>query len=112
MAGNAVPQAQELAQEGLLGPPEQGHVGAILTPAQHCAQGDDEDVVQIVARVVLARVLQPFENLCKLLHDTAPVPTRCPVVESRRPSPCKVQFSNAIPLAAPSSSLVRQIAPR
>ena len=34
VAGNAVLQPQELAQERLLGPPEQGHIRTILAPAQ------------------------------------------------------------------------------
>jgi len=51
VAWNAVFQAQDLAQQGLLGAAEQGHVGAALRPAQHRSQGDEQDLHQIVLRV-------------------------------------------------------------
>ena len=63
MAGNAVLQPQELAQERLLGPPEQGHVRAILAPAQDRAQGDHQDLMQVMpSGIARAWILQIRKN--------------------------------------------------
>jgi hypothetical protein len=68
MARDAVAQAQELPQKGLLGPAEQRHVGTILAATQRRAQADHQDLEQIVAGVGLSRILEIREAGFELLH--------------------------------------------
>jgi hypothetical protein len=67
-----MPQAQKLPQERLLGLAEQGHVRAILAAAEHCAERDDQNLVQIVPDVLLPGVGDLRKARNKLLHETPP----------------------------------------
>jgi hypothetical protein len=68
VARDAVAQRQELPEERRLVPTEQGHVRAVLGAAQHGAEGDQQDFVQIVPCVGRARILQVIEAGDELLH--------------------------------------------
>src|SRR3954453_16706767 len=56
MARDAETQLEELPQERLLGLTEQRHVRAILAAAQHGAQRDHQDLMQVVPRILLPGV--------------------------------------------------------
>src|SRR3954451_22712932 len=99
VAGNAVLQGQELAQERLFSLSEQGHVRAVLAPAQHGAQGNHQDGVQIVKPgVARPWVLQIRKDRPKSFHRSPlPSPSRLP----RRRPPARLtqpKFSSAITL--------------
>jgi hypothetical protein len=51
-------ELEELAQEWFLGTTKQGHIGTVLSATEHGADGDHQDLVECVPRVILARVLQ------------------------------------------------------
>src|SRR5690242_18459814 len=70
MARDSVAKIKELPQEVPLCPAKQRHVGAILRPAEHGAEGDHQNLMQIVTGVVVARVLQLRETRHKPLHGT------------------------------------------
>src|SRR3954463_4316826 len=71
MAWDAVPEREDLFEEGVLGAPEPDHVGAGLAPAQHGAQADEQDLQELVTLgVSRARTLQARKNRRKLLHGT------------------------------------------
>jgi hypothetical protein len=53
-----VVELKELAQEGFLGAAKQGHIGTVLGATEHGTEGDYQDFVECVPRVILARVLQ------------------------------------------------------
>src|SRR4051812_35784074 len=55
MAGDAVPQAQELPQERFLDRAEQRHVRAILAAGQYGAERDQQQFMQIMAGIILPR---------------------------------------------------------
>ena len=58
MAWDAVPEREDLFEEGVLGAPEPDHVGAGLAPAQHGAQADEQDLQKLVALgIARARIL-------------------------------------------------------
>src|SRR4051812_42878459 len=100
VAGNAVLQGQELAQERLFSLSEQGHVRAVLAPAQHGAQGNHQDGVQIVKPgVARPWVLQIRKDRPKSFHRSPlPSPSRLP----RRRPPARLtqpKFSSAITLS-------------
>ena len=63
-------EPQKLPQEWFLGVAEQRHVGAVFAPAEHGAEGDHQDLVQIMPRVVLTRVLKLRKTPNKPLHGT------------------------------------------
>ena len=63
-------QGQELAQKPLLGPAKRRHIGAVLCSAQHGAESNHQDLVQIVPRVVVARILEFRETGGKPPHGT------------------------------------------
>src|SRR5215212_8058814 len=88
MAGNAVLQPQELAQERLLGASKHGHVGAVLASAQDRAQRNQQDLVQVVTLgIARARILQIRKNRPKSLQSTVLPPQPVLPVESASP-PC------------------------
>jgi hypothetical protein len=93
VAGNAVLQGQELAQEWLLGLSEQGHVRAVLAPAQHGAQSHDQDFVQIVKPGVTGPwILQIRKDRPKSFHRSAlPIPSTVP----RRSPPARSRNQNS-----------------
>ena len=53
VARNAMAEAEELAQERLLGLAEQLHVTAALGATQHSRESDDQDLEQVVPRIVV-----------------------------------------------------------
>ena len=72
VAGDAVLQAQELAQERPFGPAKDLHVGAVLATAQQTAQGDDQNLVEIVTDIILPGVRDLGETRDELFHAGAP----------------------------------------
>src|SRR3954452_169681 len=85
MAWDAVPEREDLFEEGVLGAPEPDHVGAGLAPAQHGAQANEQDLQKLVALgIARARILQIRENRRKLLHGTTFDPKWCHRVEPVR----------------------------
>src|SRR4051794_13406489 len=85
MAWDAVPEREDLSEEGVLGAPEPDHVGAGLAPAQHGAQANEQDLQKLVALgIARARILQIRENRRKLLHGTTFDPKWCHRVEPVR----------------------------
>ena len=90
VAGRAVLQGEEAAQERLLGDGEQRHVDRALPAAQHGAEGDHQDLVEVVlAGIPAARVIQAFQASDELVHGNPP---RCAMrvsVESSRVEPGK-----------------------
>lgn len=58
MARNPMLELQNLSQEHLLGPAEQRHIRAVLAAAQPRAQCNQQNLMQVMARVILARVRQ------------------------------------------------------
>src|SRR4051794_1820297 len=88
MAWDAVPEREDLFEEGVLGAPEPDHVGAGLAPAQHGAQANEQDLQKLVALgIARARILQIRENRRKLLHGTTFDPKWCHRVEPVRLNP-------------------------
>src|SRR5215212_3081903 len=93
MAWDAMPEREDLFEEGVLGAPEPDHVGAGLAPAQHGAQADEQDLQKLVALgIARARILEIRKNRRKLLHGTTFDPKWCHRVESCSPTPSS-QFS-------------------
>src|SRR3954453_22629487 len=85
MAWDAVPEREDLFEEGVLGAPEPDHVGAGLAPAQHGTQANEQDLQKLVALgLARARTLQIRENRRKLLHGTTFDPKWCHRVEPVR----------------------------
>ena len=80
MAWNAVAQAQKPAQKIFLRLTEQRHVGAVLAATQHRAKRNHKQFVQIMARIVAARIDDIAKTGRKILHgdsidaDDADVP--------------------------------------
>jgi len=72
VARDAVLQHQELAQQSLLGPPELGHLGAGLRPAQARRERDEQQLGQVVVRVDVARIGQSREHRLEHLHRDLP----------------------------------------
>ncbi len=68
MAGDPVPQAKELPRERLLGRAEQRHVRAILAAAQHGAERDQKQFVQVVAGIIPPRVSDFGKTGDELFH--------------------------------------------
>src|SRR4051794_21088130 len=92
MAWDAVPEREDLFEEGMLGAPEPDHVGAGLAPTQHGAQADEQDLQKRVALgIPRAWILQVRENRRKLLHGSTFDPKWCHRVESCSP-PLSSQF--------------------
>ncbi len=63
-------QAEELPQERLLGVAKQFHVRAIFASAQHGAERDHQDLMQVVADILLPRVANPSKTGDQILHLT------------------------------------------
>ena len=63
VAGDAVLERHELAQQLKSRFGEGGHLGAVDRSAQHGGQGHEQDVDQTVGRVVVAGVLDLLENV-------------------------------------------------
>jgi hypothetical protein len=110
VAGDAVPQTQELAQERLLRLAKQRHVRAVLAATQQSAQRDDQHLVQIVTDVVLPGINDRRKARDKLFHGTPPAlnpmvgiqPVPAPQPNSSREKPY------AIPLAYPTFVVAAQ----
>ena len=71
MARDAVPQAKELPQERLLDLSEQRHVRAILAAGQYGAECDQQDLMQIMAGIILPRISDFGKAGDELFHDRA-----------------------------------------
>src|SRR5262249_42238540 len=69
---NPVLQAQDAAQHQFLGAAKLRHVRGAICPAQHRRQRDEQNLQQLVACVVRARIGQPSENLLEFAHATPP----------------------------------------
>lgn len=66
-------QREEATQERLLRPGEQGHIDGALPAAQHCAQGHDQQLVEVVsAGVTCAWVLLACKAGEKLVRGALP----------------------------------------
>src|SRR5437773_7777281 len=99
VAWDAVLQPQELAQQTFLGTAKLRHVGAVVRSAQHRRQGNDQNVDQIVPRIVRSRVRHVLEKVLEFLHRTTPIPIRESSSESISPaSATPPLWPNAIPL--------------
>jgi len=87
MAGNAMAQAKELTQarakrcerERRLGVAKQPHVRAILASAQHGAERNQQDLMQVVADILLPRVADLGKTGDEIFHLTAS--TLTPILE-------------------------------
>src|SRR6266705_449860 len=91
VAGNPMLEHQDLPEELFLGETELGHVRRGLRPAQQRGKGDEQNIRQLVLRVVGSRIRQPSENLLEFPHDaTPPVP--------RESSSESISLASAIPL--------------
>ena len=107
MAGDAMPERENLFEEGVLGAPEPDHVGAGLAPAQHGAQANEQDLQKLVALgIACARILEIRKNRRKLLHGTTFDPEWCQRLEPVR-LPSQVNSSCAITLFHPPSGRFR-----
>ena len=53
VTGNPVRQAQEQAEVFFFSAAEQGHIGAVLGSAEYSAQGNEENLVQVVANTAV-----------------------------------------------------------
>ncbi len=96
MARDAVTEPQKLPQKGLLRAPEQSHVRAVLAAAQHRAEGNHQDLMQIVAGVAVSRIFKVREAA----FEWGP-PAPNPMVRihfSRQRKRYSRQIPNAIPL--------------
>src|SRR5206468_12909872 len=76
VAWDAGLQPQELAQQTFLGTAKLRHVGAVVRSAQHRRQGNDQNVDQVVPRIVRSRVRHLLEKALEFLHRTTPLPIR------------------------------------
>jgi hypothetical protein len=56
MARDTVLQAQKLTQKSPLGPAKDRHVRAILATAQHGAESDNQNLIEVVADILLPRI--------------------------------------------------------
>ena len=72
VAGDAVLQAQELAQERPFGPAKDLHIRAVFATAQQAAQRDDQNLVEVVANVILPGVRDLGETRDELFHAGQP----------------------------------------
>jgi hypothetical protein len=88
VAGQAVLQPEEAAQEWLLRPGKQRHVDRTLPATQNCAQGDDQQVMEVMQPgVPAAWVFQIRKARDKLIHGILPGVFDTPRVESISPEP-------------------------
>jgi hypothetical protein len=71
VAGNAVLEGEKLPQERLFCLTEQRHVGAILAAAQHGAQRNHQNLMQVMAGIVLPRIGELGKAGGKLFHRAA-----------------------------------------
>jgi hypothetical protein len=72
MTGDRVLEAQKLTQKGLFGPAKDFHVRAILATAQHGAEGDNQNLMEVVTDILLPRVGNLGEAGDELVHAGAP----------------------------------------
>src|SRR5438445_9262601 len=90
---------QDLPEELFLGETELGHVRRGLRPAQQRGEGDEQNIRQLVLRVVGSRIRQPSENLLEFPHDaTPPVPRESSSDSISRASAIPLLNAYAIPL--------------
>jgi len=73
---HAVLELQEALEKPELCASELGHLRAVLGAAQHGQKGNDQDLGQIVARVLGARVGDALERGKEKLHREAPWSSR------------------------------------
>jgi hypothetical protein len=104
VARDAMVQAQELPQERLLRLPEQRHVRAVLAAAEHRAERDDQQLVQVVTGIRAARVVNTREARNEILHGLTL--RSIPCFESihprpRKPKPSRISHMR-IPCTLPS----------
>src|SRR4051812_36436250 len=85
MAGDAVPQAQELPQERFLDRAEQRHVRAILAAGQYGAERDQQQFMQIMAGIILPGGNDLGKTRDEIFHGRAS--TLNPRLESSHASP-------------------------
>src|SRR5262249_58549958 len=98
VAWNSVLQPKKLPQQGFLRQAKVRHVGATLGSAQHCRQGNDQDIQQLVPRILGARVRQRSESPLESLHPTLLVLWESSSESILRRRAIPAQNSNAIPL--------------
>ena len=73
MAGHAMCELAKTAQKRLLRLREQAHVHRALTAAQNRAQGDDQNLMEVVQRSVpRTRIIQPVPARDKFLQNNLP----------------------------------------
>ncbi len=79
MAGQAIGKLEETSQESLLRPREQPHIDRTLPATQYGAQGDHQQLIEVMqSGIPGARVFQPLPACGKLIQDDLPkrgVPT-------------------------------------
>jgi hypothetical protein len=107
MAGNTVHECQELPQKRFLCPSESRHIGTALTTAQHGAEGNDQDFVQLVPGIGFTRVFELGETGIEPVHGTSKEnPTLRINPAAHRKSYFRRLMSYAIPLPQPAHSMV------
>jgi hypothetical protein len=73
VAGQAVHQAQKAAQERLLRASEEPHVDGALATAQHGAQRDHQQFMEVMQPgIARARIFQPLPAVGELIHGGLP----------------------------------------
>src|SRR4051794_41400087 len=97
MARDAVPQAQELPQERFLDRAEQRHVRAILAAGQYGAERDQQQLMQIMAGIILPRVNDLGKAGDEFFHGRAS--TLNPRLESSHASPSNPRLQPPAPYA-------------
>jgi hypothetical protein len=81
---------------------KQGHIGTVLGATEHGTEGDHQDLVECVPRVVLARVLQFGKAGGKPLHRASGGESHgSNRFRGRAATGILAAMSNAIPLAIP-----------
>src|SRR4051812_19134746 len=97
MAGDAVPQAQELPQERFLDRAEQRHVRAILAAGQYGAERDQQQFMQIMAGIILPGGQDLGKAGDEFFHGRAS--TLNPRLESSHASPSNPRLQPPAPYA-------------
>jgi len=73
VTGNAVPQREEAAKQGLLRPGEFRHIGRVPTARKHRTQANHQQIVQVMqSGIAGSRVFQAFPTRAKLFHGILP----------------------------------------
>ena len=105
MAGHAVLQPEKAAQERLFGLGEQRHVHRALAAAQHRAQRDHQQLMEIVQTGIAgSRILQSLQQAKTVPRRPGGACFLCPSVNpSRRATQAQMLFVKQIPNAIPLS---------